>query len=99
MAKKQFGANALNAVRRTTERIEQAIERPDTLLINPVQPEPAAKRPGRKKKEAPAEPYTLCSVKIPNSYYVKFQALAKENREPLRDCVIRLAIERINEIK
>lgn len=56
-------------------------------------------KPGRKPKPKPNEPFTLCSVKIPNSEYIRFQVLAKQNKEPLRDVVIKLAIQRLNQIE
>ena len=78
MAKKTFGSGLINAFSVSTEKVEEAIENPQTFAEPIIQDIPG--KPGRKRKPAPAEPYTLCSVKIPNSIYVKLQAIAKQNK-------------------
>lgn len=43
--------------------------------------------------------YTTCLVKIPIRDYKRFQNVEKKEEESIQDVVIRLALERLNQIR
>ena len=43
--------------------------------------------------------YTTCLVKIPIMEYKRFQNVEKKEKESIRDVVIRLALERLNQMR
>ena len=43
--------------------------------------------------------YTTCLVKIPTREYKRFQNVEKKEKESIQDVVIRLALERLNQMR